>query len=223
MHAKEAMSFVDPRTCKGPQDAASVRPPAAELSEIEPLRQAIRGGRFYEVEDWIRAGSPLQVFIPSGSKSRSHSPLQIALDRGQFDIVRLLLCNGYDLSLEMRSPVSLALRRKNIDLAHLLLDWGADPNEVNSWEIFGSYDRAIMRRFWEMGYDFSLDEELAGALSGGNNKPLFGFVRAMKANDKRIRHELNRGLVAAVKDGSDKGVSMCLWAGADPHEMVAPG
>ena len=124
------MKFVHPRTCAGPHKAAPKRPPATSVAEIDELRSAIREGRLYDVEDWIQQGKPIQFLLGEKPRGRPHTPMQIAVEYGQFDIVRLLLCNGYDLSIDWISPLELAIKKRKLALANLLLDWGADPHAV---------------------------------------------------------------------------------------------
>jgi hypothetical protein len=49
-----------------------------------------------------------------------------------------------------------------------------------------------------------------------SNKPLLGYVRR-HLDEPGFRLELNMALVHHAGKGNEKGVALCLWAGADPH------
>jgi hypothetical protein len=50
-----------------------------------------------------------------------------------------------------------------------------------------------------------------------SNRPLLGFVKRHRAEDPRIQRELNIALGDHAREGNERGVALCLWAGADPH------
>jgi hypothetical protein len=54
-------NWVDPRSGSLPQLSIPPRRPAEGAAEILELLQLIRGGRLYSVEEWIRAGKPIQA------------------------------------------------------------------------------------------------------------------------------------------------------------------
>ncbi len=52
---------------------------------------------------------------------------------------------------------------------------------------------------------------------GTSNRPLLGFVKRHRSEDPKIQQELNIALGYHVREGNERGVNLCLWAGADPH------
>ncbi|HEX7069340.1 MAG TPA: hypothetical protein VF190_00980 [Rhodothermales bacterium] len=212
-------TFIDPRdgarshAAKGP--ARTTRAP----EDLETLHRLCREGRLYEIEDWIRAGRPLQLAEPSADgRRRRASALEIALEHENHSLVLLLLCNGYDPSLEPVSPLDLALRARRPDLVALLLEWGADPHRVSRDDLFETYDSKLFERFYRLGVDLTEGHALAEALAyHTSNKPLFGFARRHREGDPKIQRELDIALGHHADRGNEKGVSLCLWAGADPH------
>ena len=149
---------------------------------------------------------------------RVASALEIALEQGNHALVLLLLCNGYDPNLERESPLDLALRRRRWDLVDLLLEWGADPHQADLGELFDTYQSHLFERFRALGVDLTANHELAAALAyHTSNKPLFGFARRHRKHDPRIQAELNVALAHHASEGNEKGVNLCLWAGADPR------
>jgi hypothetical protein len=140
---------------------------------------------------------------------------------GSFDLVRLLLCNGYRTDLDARSPLNAALDARRWDLLNLLLNWGADPATADVWRVFESYERTVIERFWNAGIDLTAGDAMAQALaSATRNRPLYGFAKVFRERDIRIQRALDVGLGAAIGNRSDKAVSLCLWAGADPRRRV---
>ncbi len=212
-------SFVDPRTHPQPPAVLATRELAASLDQIEGLHQLCRQGRLYEVEDWIKAGRPLQLQTGAPGR-RAETALQIALKTGQRSLLLLLLCNGYRLNLEPVCPLTLVLDAgaKRWDLIDVLRAWGADPRRVSAYTVFETYDMALFERFHAAGVDFLAHHALADFLaSHTSNKPLFGWAKRHRESNPRIQVELNMALGCHAHDGNLKGVHLCLWAGADPH------
>jgi len=216
-------TFVDPRTNPDPRGG---RPPAratTEPNELADLHGLCRERRLYDVERWIRERRPMQ--LAEGTpirRRRQSSALEIALEDGNHALVLLLLCNGYDPNLEPHCPLDLALRARRWDLLDLLLQWGADPHRVDLGELFDTYNSDLLRRFRAFGVDLTAGHALARALAyHTSNKPLFGFAKRHREHDPKIQAELNIALGYHVEEGSEKGVQLCLWAGADPHAPAA--
>lgn len=211
--------FVDPRTNPTPAAVERGVRLTDEPDDLEELHQLCRDGHLYEVERWIREDRPLQLTEgrPSGRR-RWSSALEIALEDGNRSLVLLLLCNGYDPNREPHSPLDWALEDRRFDLLDLLLKWGADPHRVDLGTLFGTYDSDLFDRFRELGVDLTADHALAATLGyHTSNKPLFGYAKRHREKDPKIRTELNIALGHHAGEGNEKGVSLCLWAGADPH------
>lgn len=182
------------------------------------LHRFCKDGRLYDVEDWITAGRPLQVAGDVILKGRRTSALSLALEAGNFALAQLLLANGYDPNLEHRCPLDVTLRDRRHDLLDLLLAWGADPHRVDRCDLFDTYDGALFTRFYDLGVDLAAGHELAATLAiSTRNRPLYGFVKRHRSHDAAIVDELQRGLVQSIEQDRELGISLCLWAGADPH------
>jgi hypothetical protein len=216
-------AFVDPRAVPV---AAATKPLArttSDLGALSELHRLCRDSRLYDVERWIQAGRPLQAAqgIPAQQR-RVASALEIALEAENHALVLLLLCNGYDPNLESSCPLDLALRARRWDLLDLLLEWGADPKQVSLSDLFDSYGTEWFKRFRALGVDLTANHEMAEALGyHTSNKPLFGFAKRHRDEDPKIQTELNIALVQHAEEGNEKGVQLCLWAGADPHAPAA--
>jgi ankyrin repeat protein len=198
---------------------ASHRPLAHSLEDVRPLHQLCREGRLYDVERWIADGKPLQLTSEAVRKgTRPKTALQIAIETGQHSLATLLLRNGYRLDLERYAPLDLALRSRRWDLFDLLLDWGGDLKSVDVYTVLDTYNADLYERFMASGYDLTERHEM-GAILGHStsNRPLLGFVKRHRVEDPRIQRELNIALGYHAREGNERGVALCLWAGADPH------
>jgi hypothetical protein len=214
------LSFVDPRSDPDPESPRPAPRFAANPEELDALLRYCDGGRLYDVERWIQAGKPLQLSLaPTGHRpGRYRSALEIALDRQDHSLVMLLLANGFDLASEPGSPLDSTLRSRRRDLLDLLLAWGADPRRMNLEALCDTYDSELYERFRRRGVDLSAGHALAYALGEHtSNKPLFGFAKRHRLSDPGIQADLDIALAQHAKEGNEKGVLLCLWAGADPH------
>ena len=212
-------AFSDPRA---DAKVGAAKPSARTTTDpgaLTELHQLCRDGRLYDVERWIRAGRPLQVVQGITVKGRRlTSALEIALDTRNHSLVLLLLCNGYDPNLDARSPPDLAIRLRRWDLVDMLLDWGADVHRMSLSDLFDSYNSNLWNRFQALGVDLTAGHALAEALAyHTSNKPLLGFAKRHREHDPRFQRHLNIALLHHTEEGNEKGVQLCLWAGADPH------
>lgn len=213
-------TFVDPRV----ETLATIAKPlprlALDVSELTELHALCRDGRLYDVERWIMKGHPLQA-AKAVTNGRGTSALNIAIEAGNHALVLLLLANGYDANSDAYSPLDLVLRARRFDLLMLLLDWGADPHRVDPDELFGTYNSELFERFRALGVDLTADHALAHAIGHHtSNKPLLGFAKRHRETDARFQKELDIALAHHAAEGNEKGVQLCLWAGADPHRPV---
>jgi hypothetical protein len=189
---------------------------------LEELHRLCRLGRLYDVERWIRAGRPLQLAAGSPAERRRHrSALEIALDRQDHSLILLLVANGFDLALEPKCPLDEAVRLRRGDLLDLLLEWGADPQRVDLDILFETYDSLLFERFRGLGVDLTAGHALAYALGyHTSNKPLLGFAKRHRLDEPRIQTALDIALAHHAGEGHEKGVMLCIWAGADAHAPV---
>jgi ankyrin repeat protein len=210
---------VEPTSKPGPiQERRSLRA-TSDPTQLQELHRLCKEGRLYEVEGWIREGKPLQATTESARRRRNYSSaLEIALDAGNHSLVLLLLRSGYDPNVEVDSPLDMAMEARRWDLVDLLLEWKANPHQVDLNTLFDTYDSELFERFRDLGVDLTEGHELAAALAyHTSNKPAFGFARRHRESDPRIQADLNSALAHHASEGNEKGLMLCLWAGADPH------
>jgi ankyrin repeat protein len=197
----------------------SRRPLAGNAADIADLHHMCRQGRLYDVERWAEQGRPLQLAPEAIVKgTRSKTALQIALETGQHSLALLLLKSDYRLDLERYAPLDLALEARRWDLFDLLVEWGADVNDVDVYTLLNTYNIDLYERFRTAGYDLTQRHEMGSILGHStSNRPLLGFVKRHRSEDAKLQEELNIALSFHAKEGNDKGINLCLWAGADPH------
>lgn len=195
------------------------RPLAQSPNDLEELLRLCRHGRLYDVEAWIAEGKPLQLGRGAGLKGRRPlSPLQIAVETGQHSLTKLLLSNGYRLELEQASPLDAALEARRWDLFDLLPEWRADLMTTDVYTVLNTYNGELYERFYAAGYDLTRRHEMAAFLGhGASNRPLLGFVKRHHKEDAKIQLEVNMALGSNVRKDNDRGINLCVWAGADPH------
>jgi hypothetical protein len=182
----------------------------ADLAELVEL---CHRGQLFDVQKWIETGKPLQLEAPA---PRRKSALQAAIEAGNHSLVQVLLSGGYDPNLERSSPLTWAVTDRREDLVDLLLQHGCDPHQVSRYELFNTYERALIERFHGLGIDLGAGNELAGCLAHGpKNRPLYGFVKHAREHDPAIARQLQIALHAAIDDGKEAAIALCLWAGAE--------
>jgi hypothetical protein len=132
-------TFVDPRTDPTPRPGIPSAAVTESPDELVDLHRLCREGRLYEVEAWIRLGRPLQLAWQGPHGRRFPTALTIAIETKQHSLLLLLLCNGYQFTLEPTSPLTLALEARRWDLVDLFWAWGADPLQVSPSTVFETY------------------------------------------------------------------------------------
>jgi hypothetical protein len=212
-------SWSDPRL--SPKPPAKPKRAVDDPMEIEPLVRLCQRGRLYAVERWIAEGRPLQAstYYVKG-RPQIDSPLAVAMESKQHDLVLLLLCNGYRTELELENPIARALRLRSRELLELLLAWGADPTRVDADAVLVTNDSELIERFWSAGLDLTADDCLAWALSSPTSKPVCGWAKRHR-EDPRVARALALALVQVIWNRKERATHLLVWAGADPHQRVA--
>ena len=130
-------------------------------ADLEELHLFCKQGKFYEVENWIKQGRPLQIAADTKVHGKYRSALTIALDTGQHSLCLLLLRSGYLSKSERTSPFDIAIEKRRRDLVDLLFEFGTDPHRVSLWTLFDSYDTEFFERFLAAGVDLTKEAVLA--------------------------------------------------------------
>jgi hypothetical protein len=211
-------TWVDPRL--SPRPPATPKAPAEDPVEIEPLVRLCQRGKVYAVERWIAEGRPLQAAKHYVKGRRQFdSPLAVAMESKQHDLVLLLLCNGYRTELELEDPIGRALRLRSRELLELVMDWGADPARVDAGAVLETNDCDLIERFWSAGIDLTAEDQLAWYLSSPTSKPICGWAKRHR-EDPRVARALALALVEVIWNRKERATHLLVWAGADPHQPV---
>jgi hypothetical protein len=214
--------FVDPRSNPEPPPQVS-RESAAHGEELLEFIRLCSSGCLYGAERWIQEGQPIQALAYKRPKKPTLvSPLRAAIRDRNADIVLLLVCNGYRLDLEESDRGGVldeALTNRAFEIMELLLKWGADPTKINSQNVLDTYRTDLIERFWKDGVDYTADLDFPGYLAHTVNKPLYGWLRQNRS-DQRLQDALDVALLEAVIEDKERAVCLLLWAGADPHRQA---
>ena len=82
-----------------------------------------------------------------------------------------------------------------------------------------TYRSDLIDRFWKVGLDYTADPAFVTYLAHTVNKPLYGWLRRNRS-DQRLQDTLDVALLEAVTEDREVPVHLLLWAGADPHRKV---
>lgn len=180
--------------------------------ELKPLLDLCYAGKLYEIEEWIRAGQPFDG--PADARS---SPLLIALKRGFYSMVELLLKNG---ARPTDKALLEAVRSRRLDMVTLLLDHGADVNSIHLSWVFDCGNSQIMRLFMDRGADPTKDDVLADSLCCHAIKPLVGIYKSYHEKIPGLQRQIDIALCHHCREGHIGSVCLLLWAGANPRAKV---
>jgi len=213
------MPFVDPRSNPSPP-CPPARSLAEEPDEILPLILACLHGHIYKVEEWIAADKPLQAqHYRAGPRKVYTTPLQAAYDKENHDLALLLLCNGYDISIEPCSILALAVRDRRYDFIDLMVKWGDKYEHIDPEDVFRTYDAALIDRLWKAGVNFCKGQALTWHVGEHVNRPLLGWIKN-HLNDEGIADQLAKGLRLALSERKEFQIQMLIWVGADLYRSV---
>lgn len=184
--------------------------------EIRPLVKFCKAGRLPEVQAWIAAGKPLELPPPPPKGNRGKSPLKVAVERGFYTLVEVLLQGGAVVEMGWKCPMNIALGMRRLDIVKLLVEYGGDPRSVSTREVFDTWDPEIMEYFIEKGADAEAGNPLASALIDRIRTAL-SILKRYKGRFPCFQEQANIALRHHCKEGNMKWISLMLWAGADPY------
>jgi hypothetical protein len=182
--------------------------------DAKHLVRLCEAGRLYEIEEWIRAGRPLQV-PPDLRKT----PLRAALTAGFHSLIELLLRHEPSQTAKDQALVH-AVQLRRLDLVELAVKYGADIRSVAFGEVLENWDKGIMRFFIERGADLVTDVPFAYAFHAHIRTALGVFLECKRTRPdlaEQLQEQANIALRQVAKEGNLKWVSLLMWAGADPR------
>ncbi len=189
---------------------------AETYEELIGLIEFCKTGKLFEVQDWIRAGKP--VNLPSSFKKKAwqRSPLRMAMDCGFHSLVKVLLEGGALIDEPDYSPLEQAVLKRRLDLVDLLVKNGAEISSVDMETVFEAWNPGIVNYFIAHGADVETGHPLARALCS-KIRPALGLLKRYKERFPSFQEQANIALRHHCWEGSVKWVALMLWAGADPY------
>ena len=188
------------------------RPPAQSYEELEELRELVKVGKLFQVQEWMQAGKPIYC----SAKSKKRSVLEIAARSGFYSMVELLAKEHPDRDT-LNSALTGALKERHPEIAMLLVQQGADVDHPCIEDIVECYDPRLMR-FVLGRIDISKDDALARAIRE-RARPLVGVFKEYGRKPGGDA-QLAKALQYFVEEKDDHWVSLTLWMGADPRLRV---
>ena len=119
-----------------------------------PLHEAIDARRYESAEILINHGAPLELRDPS--EEPGHTPLTLAVRRGDVELLGLLIRHGADIKSTNReygaNGLHLAGAYNNVDVAKFLLDHCQDLDFIDALDIDirTPFQKALEKRSWSV-------------------------------------------------------------------------
>jgi Ankyrin repeats (3 copies) len=183
------------------------------------LVRLCRAGRLYEIDQWLAAGKPLDVFV--AKNRRSKTLLQIAVETGFHSLVELIARHETNLASKNAALVdSVSLRR--LDFVELLVENGADITSVPLADVLLTWEPRLMRFFLSRGTDPIKGFPFATAFGAKIRTAIRAFVEYKQAHSElaaALQEQSNVALRYFCSKGDMKWISLMLWAGADARAM----
>lgn len=189
--------------------------PTEAYEVIKELNELCKAGKLFDVQDWIKAGKPINPKQPEKGNRRK-TPLEVAIDKGFHSLVQILLEAGAVISDDRYNALDQAISERRLDIIKLLVEHGADVHSIDMVLVFDTWDPKIMEYFIEHGADVETDYPLAIALCYRIRTAL-GVLKRHKQRFPTFQEQANIALRHHSKEGNLKWVSLMLWAGADPY------
>jgi hypothetical protein len=127
---------------------------ARSWEELFSLMEYCRGGKLNEVSEWIAAGHPIDPPL-NGKRSRRRSPLEIAIEKGFYALVELLLDGGSDPEA-YGDALGSAVQHRETDVAKLLLEPGSSAAAVWASSVFDA-GPGMIKLFIAHGFDLTAE------------------------------------------------------------------
>ena len=188
----------------------------ANLSEPDcdnttPLKAAIMNNQVETVEILVKAGAPVDAKSTDGVTGRSYTPLELAYDMGNTEIIKVLQGKGVSLDKKNTTALIDASARGQVDKVKKLLAAGIDVNlqeEAPRWlSMAGGCDAPSI-------YSATGQSALQKASEGGHLEAVKLLLAAgARVDDKNIVGDT--ALVLAGKRGYTETVKALIAAGAD--------
>lgn len=180
--------------------------------DYEYLLKLCRAGKLYEAEALLRDG--VDPNPPPGVRK---SALGVAMEKGFHSLVVLLLRSG---ARPGQREVENAAYAGNLEHLRLLLEHGGKLGCV--YAIRAACERgggAMIDFLLAQGVDLVTGSPLAVAMKTGN-KSAIGKWKRLLDQHPTLAVQGAMALAHFCREGSERGVALMLWAGADPRMPI---
>jgi len=196
---------------------------AENIKQIKPLVNLCKAGKVFEAQEWIMSGKP--VSLPAQKTgTRPKSPLEYAIESGNYSLVQILLDGGAATSEYDYCALEHASEKKRLDIVKLLVEFDADVSEVDIAWVFESSTSQIAEFLIRKGADVEDGYPLAQVLIWDYKNALSVYKKISRGYPK-LKKQLNMALRYYCREGDLEWVSLLLKAGANPYEdgLCEPG
>lgn len=182
--------------------------------DYEYLLKLCRAGKLYEAEALLREG-----IDPNPPPGLRKSALAVAIEKGFHSLVVLLLQSG---ARPGQKDIWEAARAGTVEMLGLLIDHGGFP--LDSRDVAAACERGggpAIDLLASHGADLVKGSPLFEALCTGNKSVIGAWKRHLDRNPS-LAAQGAMALAHFCRAGSERGVALMLWAGADPRMPVPP-
>jgi len=188
---------------------------AQSIEELEPVLAMCRGGRVFELQEWVRAGRPVALPVDVSARFARRNPIRVASDAGFHTIVQILLEAGASVRHGNYVALEHSVSLRRADVAELLIEHGASVHDVSMRHVIETWDPAIVDIFISHGASLSVGAPIAWGLVH-KIKPTLGLLKRLLPSEPALMRQADLALRFHAAEGNAKWVSLLLWAGADP-------
>jgi len=187
---------------------------ATAPEELAELADLCRAGKLFEVQKWVKEGRPVALAKETKGKGTTRNPLRIAMNRGFYSLVQVLLEAGAPWRAGNYDALDDAVSMRRPDLASLLIQHGAQVAEVSMSFVLEMWHPEMVELFISNGASLCRGNPVACALIY-KMRPTLGLLKRFSDNPAIVRQG-GMALRYHANGGNTKWVSLLLWAGADP-------
>lgn len=183
--------------------------------ETLKLREFVRDGCLFAVQEWINSKKPLLT-----KSSRKQHALEIAVEKG-FHSMAEILAEVWPDEPSLSSALHLAANKRRVDIVWLLLKYISDLSLVDLGTIAGCNDKELIRYFLDRWDEVKADNRLTDIVLAMPH-PLIGLIREYAPRIPNSQLQLARALKEFVEENHPKWIALTIWMGGNPRQP-APG
>jgi ankyrin repeat protein len=199
-------------SARNPRYFSSVMKLVPADDPIRELCALCRAGKLFAVEEWCRAGKPIEPSVFHGT----FWPIGIAIDKRFHSLVEVFLRHGAEPD---GRTLSDAVNKGRTEIVKLLFAYGADAKSIPFEWVIQSGDPAIIQMFVERDPDLLTDYPIAQGLIR-SPRSLLRLCKQLLPTHPELEFQISMALRHFCEHGSMRDVSLLLWLGANPRTKV---